>query len=120
MERLGKPATSTEDGVERAGSERMKSLVACFSLSEGACFFSSFALSVSLGPSFKLVPWDGDIFMATLMAPDQFGPIVDLDYMTKGFAQFQWIKIEAQLLRLPPSTVKPMNSGSKFGVFEKS
>jgi hypothetical protein len=79
----------------------MKSLVACFSLSEGACCFSSFALSVSLGPSFKLVPWDGDIFMATLMAPDQFGPIVDLDYMTKGFAQFQMDKDgKLNLLRL--------------------
>jgi CubicO group peptidase (beta-lactamase class C family) len=41
---------------------------------------------------FKLTPFDGDIFMATLMAADQFGPIVDLDYMTKGFAQFQMDK----------------------------
>ncbi len=44
------------------------------------------------GAKFKLVPLDGDIFMATLMATDQFGPIVDLDYMTKGFAQFQMDK----------------------------
>src|SRR5262245_2632041 len=44
------------------------------------------------GAKFKLVPWDGDIFMATLMATGQFGPIVDLDYMTKGFAQFQMDK----------------------------
>ncbi len=53
------------------------------------------------GAKFKLVPWDGDIFMATLMATDQFGPIVDLDYMTKGFAQFQMDKDgKLNLLRL--------------------
>ena len=53
------------------------------------------------GAKFKLVPWDGDIFMATLMATDQFGPIVDLDYMTKGFAQFQIDKDgKLNLLRL--------------------
>ena len=44
------------------------------------------------GAKFKLVPWDGDIFMATLMPTGQFGPIVDLEYMTKGFAQFQMDK----------------------------
>jgi CubicO group peptidase (beta-lactamase class C family) len=53
------------------------------------------------GAKFKLVPWDGDIFMATLMPTDQFGPIVDLDYMTKGFAQFQMDKYgKLNLLRL--------------------
>ena len=53
------------------------------------------------GAKFKLVSWDGDIFMATLMATDQFGPIVDLDYMTKGFAQFQMDKDgKLNLLRL--------------------
>jgi CubicO group peptidase (beta-lactamase class C family) len=53
------------------------------------------------GAKFKLVPWDGAIFMATLMATDQFGPIVDLDYMTKGFAQFQMDKDgKLNLLRL--------------------
>jgi hypothetical protein len=53
------------------------------------------------GAKFKLVPWDGDIFMATLTATDQFGPIVDLDYMTKGFAQFQMAKDgKLNLLRL--------------------
>lgn len=53
------------------------------------------------GAKFKLVPWDGDIFMATLMATGQFGPIVDLDYMTKGFAQFQMDKDgKLNLLRL--------------------
>ena len=50
---------------------------------------------------FKLEPWDGDIFMATLMPTGQFGPIVDLDYMTKGFAQFQMDKDgKLNLLRL--------------------
>jgi hypothetical protein len=53
------------------------------------------------GAKFKLVPWDGDIFMATLMPTGQFGPIVDLDYMTKGFAQFQMDKDgKLNLLRL--------------------
>jgi len=53
------------------------------------------------GAKFKLVPWDGDIFMATLMATGQFGPIVDLEYMTKGFAQFQMAKEgKLNLLRL--------------------
>jgi CubicO group peptidase (beta-lactamase class C family) len=53
------------------------------------------------GAKFKLVPWDGDIFMATLMATGQFGPVVDLDYMTKGFAQFQMDKDgKLNLLRL--------------------
>ena len=53
------------------------------------------------GAKFKLVPWDGDLFMATLMATGQFGPIVDLDYMTKGFAQFQMDKDgKLNLLRL--------------------
>jgi CubicO group peptidase (beta-lactamase class C family) len=53
------------------------------------------------GAKFKLLPWDGDIFMATLMATDQFLPIVDLDYMTKGFAQFQMDKDgKLNLLRL--------------------
>ena len=44
------------------------------------------------GAKFKLVPWDGDIFIASLMPTGQFEPIVDLDYMTKGFAQFQMDK----------------------------
>jgi CubicO group peptidase (beta-lactamase class C family) len=53
------------------------------------------------GAKFKLVPWDGDIFMATLMSSGQFGPVVDLDYMTKGFAQFQMDKDgKLNLLRL--------------------
>ena len=53
------------------------------------------------GAKLKLVPLDGDIFIATLMATDQFGPVVDLDYMTKGFAQFQMDKDgKLNLLRL--------------------
>ena len=53
------------------------------------------------GAKFKLVPWDGDIFVASLMPTGQFGPVVDLDYMTKGFAQFQMGKDgKLNLLRL--------------------
>ncbi len=53
------------------------------------------------GARLKLVPWDGDIFIAKLMPIDQFGPIADLDYMTKGFAQFQMGKDgKLNLLRL--------------------
>lgn len=53
------------------------------------------------GAKFKLVPWDGDIFIASLIPTGQFGPIVDLDYMTKGFAQFQIDKDgKLNLLRL--------------------
>jgi CubicO group peptidase (beta-lactamase class C family) len=53
------------------------------------------------GAKFKLVPWDGDIFTFTLMPTGKFGPIVDLDYMTKGFAQFQMDKNgKLNLLRL--------------------
>jgi hypothetical protein len=40
------------------------------------------------GAKLKLEPWDGDIFIARLMPIGQFGPIVDLGYMTKGFVQF--------------------------------
>jgi CubicO group peptidase (beta-lactamase class C family) len=53
------------------------------------------------GAQFKLVPRDGDIFVASLMPTGQFGPIVDLDYMTRGFAQFQMDKDgKLNLLRL--------------------
>jgi hypothetical protein len=41
------------------------------------------------GAKLKLAPWDGDIFVARLMPSGQFGPIVDLGYMTRGFVQFQ-------------------------------
>ena len=53
------------------------------------------------GAKFNLLPWDGDIFIASLIPTGQFGPIVDLDYMTKGFAQFQIHKDgKLNLLRL--------------------
>jgi CubicO group peptidase (beta-lactamase class C family)/pimeloyl-ACP methyl ester carboxylesterase len=41
------------------------------------------------GARLKLEPWDGDVFLAKLMPTGQFGPIVDLGYMTEGFVQFQ-------------------------------
>ena len=41
------------------------------------------------GAELKLEPWDGDVFMASLKPTGPFAPIVDLDYMTRGFAQFQ-------------------------------
>jgi CubicO group peptidase (beta-lactamase class C family) len=53
------------------------------------------------GAKFNLVPRDGNIFVASLMPTGQFGPIVDLDYMTKGFLQFQIDKDgKLNLLRL--------------------
>ncbi|MFO0993736.1 MAG: serine hydrolase [Hyphomicrobiales bacterium] len=44
---------------------------------------------LATGAKLKLEPWDGDIFVARLMPIGQFGPVVALDYMTKGFVQFQ-------------------------------
>ena len=41
------------------------------------------------GAKLKLEPWDGNVFVASLMPTGRFGPIVDLGYMTKGFVQFQ-------------------------------
>ncbi len=41
------------------------------------------------GAKFKLEPWDGDVFIARLVPTGRFEPVVDLDYMTKGFVQFQ-------------------------------
>jgi CubicO group peptidase (beta-lactamase class C family) len=41
------------------------------------------------GAKLQLEPLDGDIFVAKLMPTDRFGPVVDLAYKTKGFAQFQ-------------------------------
>jgi CubicO group peptidase (beta-lactamase class C family) len=62
------------------------------------------------GAKFKLVPRDGDIFAASLMPTGQFGPVVDLDYMTRGFAQFQMDKDgKLNLLRL--STVDGQTYG---------
>ena len=53
------------------------------------------------GAKFRLEPWDGDVFIARLMPTGQFGPVVDLGYMTKGFVQFQMDKNgRLNLLRL--------------------
>lgn len=41
------------------------------------------------GAKLKLTLWDGDIFVARLVPSGQFGPIVDLGYMTRGFVQYQ-------------------------------
>lgn len=41
------------------------------------------------GAKVRLEPWDGEVFIARLMPTGRFGPIADLDYMAKGFAQFQ-------------------------------
>jgi hypothetical protein len=41
------------------------------------------------GAKLRLEPWDGEVFIARLMPTGRFVPIVDLDYMAKGFAQFQ-------------------------------
>ncbi|MGH6826289.1 serine hydrolase [Methyloceanibacter sp.] len=41
------------------------------------------------GAQLRLEPWDGNVFLASLMPTGRFGPIVDLGYMTRGFAQFQ-------------------------------
>jgi CubicO group peptidase (beta-lactamase class C family) len=41
------------------------------------------------GAKLKLQPWDGNVFVASLMPTGRFGPIVDLGYMTRGFVQFQ-------------------------------
>ena len=40
------------------------------------------------GARLRLEPWDGDVFAARLMPEGRFGPIVDLDYMVEGFAEF--------------------------------
>jgi CubicO group peptidase (beta-lactamase class C family) len=53
------------------------------------------------GAKLQLEPFDGDIFIAKLMPTDHFGPVVDLAYKTKGFAQFQIDKEgKLNLLRL--------------------
>jgi CubicO group peptidase (beta-lactamase class C family) len=53
------------------------------------------------GAKLKLEPWDGNVFVDSLMPTGRFGPIVDLDYMTRGFAQFQMGKDgKLDLLRL--------------------
>jgi CubicO group peptidase (beta-lactamase class C family) len=55
------------------------------------------------GAKIRLEPWDGDVFITRLMPTGRFGPIVDLDYKTKGFAQFQMGK-DGKLDRLRLST----------------
>jgi CubicO group peptidase (beta-lactamase class C family) len=53
------------------------------------------------GAKLQLEPLDGDIFIAKLKPTDRFGPVVDLAYKTKGFAQFQIDKAgKLNLLRL--------------------
>lgn len=53
------------------------------------------------GAKFRLESWDGDVFLASLLPTGRFEPIVDLDYMTRGFAQFQMDKNgKLDLLRL--------------------
>ena len=53
------------------------------------------------GAKVRLEPWDGDVFIARLVPTGRFGPIVELDYMAKGFAQFQMGKDgKLDLLRL--------------------
>ena len=68
--------------------------------------------SSATGAKLKLEPWDGDFSSASLMPIGQFGPVVDLDYMTKGFVQFQMDKDgKLNLLRLSSArTVRPMSS----------
>jgi len=41
------------------------------------------------GAQLRIDPWDGDVFYAHLMPTGMFGPIVDLDYMMKGFVQYR-------------------------------
>ena len=41
------------------------------------------------GARYRLTPWDGDTFVARLIPEGQFGPIVDLNFMIRAFAQFQ-------------------------------
>ncbi len=60
------------------------------------------------GAKFKLEPWDGDVFIAKLMPTGQFGPIVDLGYITKGFVQFQMDRDgRLDLLRLSSEDGQP-------------
>src|SRR5262245_19839752 len=40
----------------------------------------------------KLTPWDGDIFIATLMPTGRFGPVVDSGVVAPAFVQFQMDK----------------------------
>jgi CubicO group peptidase (beta-lactamase class C family) len=44
------------------------------------------------GARIKLEPWDGDVFVATLMPAGRFGPIVQSGTTSLGFVQFQMDK----------------------------
>jgi len=53
------------------------------------------------GARLKLMPWDGDIFLTSLMPIGQFGPIADFGTVTPAFVQFQIDKDgKLNLLRL--------------------
>ncbi len=53
------------------------------------------------GAKLKLAPWDGDIFLASLMSTGRFGPIVASGFNPIGFVQFQMDKEgKLNLLRL--------------------
>ena len=41
------------------------------------------------GARYRLTPWDGGTFVAQLIPEGQFGPIVDLHFMTRDLLQFQ-------------------------------
>ena len=65
------------------------------------------------GAKFKLVPWDGDIFIATLMPTGRFGAMVASGVTTIGFVQFQMDKEgKLNLLRLSTRMVRLMSSGA--------
>ena len=74
------------------------------SLGEAAVATDGDALVMELqatGAKFKLVPWDGDIFIATLMPTGRFGAMVASGVTTIGFVQFQMDKEgKLNLLRL--------------------
>jgi Domain of unknown function (DUF3471)/Beta-lactamase len=53
------------------------------------------------GAKLKLTPWDGDIFLASLMPTGRFGPIADSGVVSPAFTQFQIDKDgKLNLLRL--------------------
>jgi hypothetical protein len=53
------------------------------------------------GAKLKLTPWDGDIFLASLMPTGRFGPIADSGVVSPAFIQFQIDKDgQLNLLRL--------------------
>ena len=74
------------------------------SLGEAAVAPNGDALVMELqatGAKLKLAPWDGDIFLASLMPTGRFGAIVASIEPPNGFAQFQMDKEgKLNLLRL--------------------